>query len=136
MPPEVPFGGYKKSGFGRESGMAALNYYTQVRCQGYARIYLLIFIHDSNLQKKTFYRPQMKFAEVLFSQVSVCPQGACVVKGACVGKGGVHGEGGRHGGGGVCVAVAVWGGGMRGRRWPLQWAVRILLECILVYVKF
>ena len=93
MPPEVPFGGYKKSGFGRESGMAALNYYTQVRCQGYARIYLLIFIHDSNLQKKTSYRPQTKFAEVLFSQVSVCPQGGVRGEGGVCGEGGVEGFG-------------------------------------------
>ena len=56
-----------------------------------------------------FYRPQKKFAKVMFLQVSVCPQGrgACVVapggrawllvggaRGACVVKGGVHGEGG------------------------------------------
>ncbi len=31
VPPEIPFGGYKKSGFGRESGIEALNYYTQVK---------------------------------------------------------------------------------------------------------
>lgn len=31
FPPEVPFGGYKMSGFGRENGLAALNEYTQLK---------------------------------------------------------------------------------------------------------
>jgi len=30
-PVEVPFGGYKMSGFGREGGLAAINYYTQLK---------------------------------------------------------------------------------------------------------
>ena len=30
-PPDVPFGGYKMSGIGRECGEAALDYYTQVK---------------------------------------------------------------------------------------------------------
>ena len=80
-----------------------------------------------------FYRPQTKFAKVMFLQVSVCPQGrgACVAgehvwQGACmVGVGvcmvgrGVHGRGvcmvrGIHGGG------HVWQGGMHGRRCAWQ----------------
>ena len=88
--------------------MAALNYYTQVRCQGYARIYLLIFIHDSNLQKKTFYRPQTKFAEVLFLQMSVYPQGGVRGKGRVCGKGVCMAKGAGMAGE-VCMAGAhVW----------------------------
>lgn len=30
-PPEVPFGGYKMSGIGRENGLAVLDYYTQLK---------------------------------------------------------------------------------------------------------
>ncbi len=30
-PPEVPFGGYKQSGLGRENGLQAIEYYTQVK---------------------------------------------------------------------------------------------------------
>ena len=59
------------------------------------------------------YRPQTKFAKVMFLQVSVCPQG-----GACVaGEGGMHGWGGGRAwlGRGVCMAgegdVRGWGGG-------------------------
>ena len=63
------------------------------------------------------YRPQTKFAKVLFLQVSVCPWGACVVAGGGVhGKEGyawwrghawqrgVCGKGGMHGKMGRCVA--------------------------------
>ena len=56
--------------------------------------------------------------------------------------GGVHGRlacmaggGGMHDKG-VCMARGTWvaGGGVGGReKWPLQRAVRILLECILVH---
>ena len=56
--------------------------------------------------KGAYYRPQTKFAKVMFLQVSVCPQ---------------EGVGGGH---------AWWGTCMAGR------AVRILLECILVYQLF
>lgn len=31
FPPEVPFGGYKMSGFGRENGLAAINDFTQLK---------------------------------------------------------------------------------------------------------
>ena len=70
------------------------------------------------------YRPQMKFAKVMFLQVSVCPQGghAWLGRGVCM-PGGVHGwghawlEGGMCGWG-VCMAgglhswgVCVAGGG-------------------------
>jgi betaine-aldehyde dehydrogenase len=30
-PPEVPFGGYKQSGLGRENGLAAIEHYTQIK---------------------------------------------------------------------------------------------------------
>ena len=46
-----------------------------------------------------FYRPQTKFAKVMFLQVSVCPQGghAWLLWGACmVALGGVHGCSGGH----------------------------------------
>ena len=74
-----------------------------------------------------FYRPQTKFAKVMFLQVSVCPQGGRAwllpggARGACVVKGGVHGEGGAcvvkggmRGEGGACVAK----GGVRGMHTP------------------
>ena len=72
-------------------------------------------------------------------------QGACVV-GVCM-VGGVHGREGMHGRG-MCMAGGMHGtgmcvtGGMCGRghtwqeRWPLQRAVRILLECILVVNEY
>ena len=49
-------------------------------------------------------------------------------------QGGVHGRG-------ACVALAgvmcgIGGGHVWQVRQPLQWAVCILLECILVFVKF
>ena len=133
------------------------------------------------------YRPQTKFAKVMFLQVSVCPQwggvrgcgggrvwlggcawllGACMVVGGVPGcRGGVHGcrggtcmvvgghvwlqgacmvAGGMHGCGGVCMVggmhgcggCAWWGG--CGIRWDTvnERAVRILLECILVFTSF
>ena len=46
----------------------------------------------SSLMFAFYYRPQTKFAKVMFLQVSVCPQG-----GACMaGKGGMCGWGGGH----------------------------------------
>ena len=30
-PPEVPFGGYKQSGIGRENGLQAIEHYTQIK---------------------------------------------------------------------------------------------------------
>ena len=55
------------------------------------------------------YRPQTKFAKVMFSQVSVCPQGGghagCSWQGACV-------VGGVAGGGGVAGEMATVVGGM------------------------
>ena len=78
------------------------------------------------------YRPQTKFAEVMFLQVSVCPWGmacvpggwhtwqgvACMAWGACVTRGGacvagpcmsggMHGD--VHGSGGMCMAGGVCG---------------------------
>ena len=78
-----------------------------------------------------YYRPQTKFAKVMFLHVSVCPQGkgACMAggmhgRGACM-TGGVHGwraymvggmHGRRHLWQGACMAGGcAWLGGMRGR---------------------
>ena len=114
-----------------------------------------------SLGKRSCYRPQTKFAKVMFLQVSVCPQGG----GACVvapGGGGGHAWlllggcacllGGRAWllPGGACVVapggcVVAHGGACMvarggGRAWFFRWdtvnerAVRILLECILVII--
>ena len=57
-------------------------------------------MHPVNFRKlRDFYRPQTKFAKVMFLQVSVCPQGVgeCMAgggvwQGTCV-VGGMHGRG-------------------------------------------
>ena len=54
----------------------------------------------------TYYRPQTKFAKVMLSQVSVCPQGGSVSR---VGIS-VQGEGGSVSGGSVTRGVSVQGG--------------------------
>ena len=102
------------------------------------------------------YRPQTKFAKVMFLQVCVCPQGGmrasggvCVLLGVCAWLGGMHGCRG------VCVVVGghVWlQGGVRTLRgvqlgcregmhgiWQdtvNERVVRILLECILVLTVY
>ena len=86
--------------------------------------------------------------KLMFSQAcvknSVYKGGACVAGGgcawpgmACMARGGGV-AGGVHGGG--CMAVGMCAPGqtcpwdMHGRKkWPLQWEVRILMECILVW---
>ena len=85
--------------------------------------------HHSN---KCSYRPQMKFAKVMFLQVCVCPQGrTCVAgDGACM-VGGMHGGGhawqvgGMHGRGhawwGACMVGACMAGGMCDRGWRHAW---------------
>ena len=50
---------------------------------------------------------------------------------ACV-VGGMRGRGGMHGRGACMAGGCVWQGCVWQERWPLQRAVRILLECILV----
>ena len=86
-----------------------------------------------------YYRPQTKFAKVMFLQVSVCPRGgmhgcrgACMVKGACVAKEGAYVAKGACMVKGACVVKG--GGGMRGIQQDKinERAGRILLECILV----
>ena len=135
----------------------------------YARIYFFrcFFGHIFRC-----YRRQTKFAKVMFSQVSVCPQGGGGVRGCrgyawlvggvcgCGGHawlwGGVHGCGGHVWLWGACVVVGgMCGyGGVGGHAWLLggmrgcgvgvrrrqrdtvnERAVRILLECILVFPK-
>ena len=72
-------------------------------------------------------------------------RGACGVEGACV-AGGMHGRGhawwgGMHGKGACVVGECAWQGACvtQGHAWqerrPLQRAVRILLECILVFLE-
>ena len=100
------------------------------------------------------YRPQTKFAKVMFLQVCVCPQGGMRGRGACMAGWGcvvggpcVAGEHVWQGGGHAWQGGHVWQGDMHGRghAWharPWQilrlWhtvnerAVSILLECILV----
>ena len=68
------------------------------------------------------YRPQTKFAKVMFLQVSVCPggavhgRGACMVGGMC--GGGMHGRGacvvGDMRGRGTCMGECAWQEGMHG----------------------
>ena len=67
------------------------------------------------------YRPQTKFAEVMFSQVSVCLQGACVARRRCAWQGEhvwwgacmVEGMYGKE----VCMAGGcAWQGGVRDSR--------------------
>ena len=72
-----------------------------------------------------------------------CMAGVCVRQGVCM-TGGMHGRGvcvarGVHGRGHAWqgghawqVSACVTGGRAWQERWPLQWAVRILLECTLV----
>ena len=67
---------------------------------------LLLLIHYD------FYRPQTKFAKIMFSQVSVCPQwgGGHAWQRGVHGREDMHGEGVCMAGGGACMA-----GGMCGR---------------------
>ena len=77
-------------------------------------------VHNTYKFIFNYYRPKTKFAKVMFSQVSVCPQGG--VRGT---GGGMHGRGcGVWQGAcmvGVCMAEGhVWRGGMHGRG-PVWW---------------
>ena len=67
---------------------------------------------------------------VVYAWQGVCMVGCvCMAGGMC--GGGVHGGG--HAWQGACVAG---GHACVAGEMPLQWAVRILLECILVFEKF
>ena len=57
----------------------------------------------------TCYCPQTKFAKVMFSQVSVCPQGGACMGGCVTGEGVCMAEGDMHGRG------CAWWGSMCGR---------------------
>ena len=63
-------------------------------------------------------------------------QGACMVGGVhdrgCV-AGGIHGRGSVHGRGACMVGCVCGRGHAWQKKWPLQWMVCILLECILVF---
>ena len=67
--------------------------------------------------------------KVMFSQVSVCPPGGVHGERDACNEGGIKGEG--H----AWKKGCMWRRGERGwlERRPLQWAVRIQLEYILVY---
>ena len=71
------------------------------------------------------YRPQTKFAKVMFLQVSVCPQGCGRVwqggmhGGEHVCQGGVHGRG--HAWQGACMVGGVHGGGGHAWWWEVGW---------------
>ena len=88
--------------------------------------------HCCDDSSNTYYRPQTKFAKVMFLQVCVYPQrGACIAGGVCGGGGGMHGGeggawqgavrgvGGMHGGGhvwwGACMVGGCVAGGVHGR---------------------
>ena len=113
------------------------------------------YVHNN----KSYYRPQAKFAKVMFLQVSVCPHGghAWLLWGVHVFSGGGmcgfflgghawFSRGGMHGcscGGGMCgfsggggMCGFFWGGMHRIRRDTVnERAVCILLECILVVLS-
>ena len=80
-------------------------------------------ISDVHVLFLNFYRPQTKFAKVMFLQVSVCPQGVLsqhalqVVSQQALWRG---------------DACSREGGLVETPGWLLLRAVRILLECILV----
>ena len=103
-----------------------------------------------------YYRPQTKFVKVMFSQVSVCPQGGGL--GLCLGSPSLGGRGGLcpgdlcSGGSllrwgslsrgifvlrGLSGGFSVKGGSLsegslsRGSLYGNEWVVRILLKCIL-----
>ena len=76
----------------------------------------VIDINGESLITSSFYRPQTKFAKVMFSQVSVCPSGGGVHgRGTCVVVGGVHGRG--H----AWLGGRAWQGGMCGGRGEHAW---------------
>ena len=112
-------------------------------------------------ESSCYYRPQTKFAKVMFSQVSVCPQGSLsLCPGGSPSQGDLH-PGGVSVRGGLCPGGLCLGGSLSSRvyvheglcpggegslsRGSLSWkplryckerSVRILLECILVRCYF
>ena len=120
---------------------------------------LCLMLSDTKLfRKRTLhsgpmcYRPQTKFAQVMFSQVSVCPQGGLSlcpgvvsVQGGSLSRGvsiqGSLSRGSLSGGSlfrGISACwVSVHGGLCHGDTlYGNERAVRILLECILVFHSF
>ena len=80
-------------------------------------------LREINLSSfQCYYRPQRKFAKVMFLQVCVCPQGVCG-RGMCK-DGGLHGRGGGHAmqggvhGGGYAWWGACMVGGMHATHTP------------------
>ena len=92
-----------------------------------------VFRHKWVLVVPTFYRPQMKFAKVVFSQVSVCPRGS-LSRGRVVSVWGISVKGGLCQGG-IYLGVSLLGRPSRHRPpYSNERAVCILLECILVNI--
>ena len=91
---------------------------------------MLMFISESHAQenaRRYFYRPQTKFAKVMFLHLSVSHS----VHGGCAWAGGMHGGGGRHAWWGACMlgvcgrghvwwgACVAGGPGMTGSMWGM-----------------
>ena len=97
---------------------------------------------EHHLPVEYFYRPQTKFAKVMFSQVPVCPQGGLCPQGVSVQGSvsrGVSVQGVSVQGfsvqEGLCPGESLSREGLCPGKPPCsnKWAVRILLECILVW---
>ena len=65
-------------------------------------------------QKFSYYCPQTKFAKVMFSQVSVCPQGGLDLCPGGSRSGGSLSRGGLYAGGSVCRGVSGQGRSLSG----------------------
>ena len=92
--------------------------------------------------KTYYYRPQTKFAKVMFSQVFVCSQGGLDQGGVCIQRdlhpGGSASRGSASGGGGAASGWVCIQGDPHWILWDTvnKWAVCSLLECILIWQDF
>ena len=121
------YGGYGSSGVGK--AVAPSPGTTKVggmHSTGMLSCYLIPTLgqgsHFSGLTKFPDYQPQQSWAKVIFSQVSVCPQG-----GSASVHAGIYPPGSRHPPG----SRPPWGS--RLQHMVNERPVRILLECILVF---
>ena len=140
-PPPTPF----LSGFGTSHGELLLTLWRLCRILKGCRSIItsaVTPIVKLLLRPPYCYRPQTKFAKVMFLHRSVSH--SVHREGACVGRGGMHGWGGVCMAGGMCGRGRgrAWQGGVHATHAPSPGhceirsvnarAVRILLECILV----